>query len=197
MGLIASNWARDGRLYNKKLAATVMSNLGLERHLKAEGIDLVRTAVGDRYVVEAMKKDGIQIGGEQSGHIILGEHCTTGDGIIAALEVLSGLAQNKDQKASSLCRVFETVPQLLKNVRVQDKSVMTEPALTSYIETLEKTLNGEGRILVRASGTEPLIRVMGEAIDEEKISTIVNQISAKIVELDTLQDTPAHKKALA
>jgi len=188
MGLIAGNWQDNGRLENNRVAATVMSNLGLERYLNNRKIDLTRTKVGDRYVVEAMRRDDIRLGGEQSGHVILSDYGTTGDGLVAALQALSALEQS-DKPASELCQVFTPVPQILENIRVRDRQTMEDGAVKDLI--LEKTaaLEGRGRILVRASGTEPLIRVMAEGDDKDEISRTVKEIIGKISEADALKAT--------
>lgn len=183
MALIAKDWLSHDRLSNKTIAATVMSNLGLERYLHSLGIDLKRTAVGDRYVVEAMRQDDIAIGGEQSGHIILGEYGTTGDGLMAALQVLSVLVKQQE-KTSTVCNVFAPVPQVLESIRVSDKAVMAEQDITDHIDHHKTSLGDTGRILVRPSGTEPVIRVMAEGDKKEKISHIVHDICAKIKTVD-------------
>src|SRR6185369_4779156 len=160
MATIADLWKRDGRLVGNGLVATVMSNLGLERYVGARGLALVRTQVGDRYVLERMRSDGFNLGGEQSGHIIMTDHATTGDGLMAALQALSALIKSR-KPASETFRAFEPVPQLLKNVRVRDATAALEAqAVVAAIAAGEKKLGKGGRILVRKSGTEPLIRVM-------------------------------------
>jgi phosphoglucosamine mutase len=171
MALIAKLWKEQGTLTGGGVVATVMSNLGLERFLHDEGLTLHRTAVGDRYVLEKMRKEGFNLGGEQSGHIIMSDHTTTGDGLVAALQVLASLIGGK-RPASELLRLFEPLPQTLKNVRVPaDKSatVLQEPPVKAAIADAEKALVGRGRLLIRKSGTEPLIRVMAEG-DNEALS---------------------------
>lgn len=178
MGLIALAWAKQGCLKGGKLVTTVMSNLGLERALKQNGIGMARTSVGDRYVVEEMRSSGCNLGGEQSGHMILSDYSTTGDGLLAALQVLAVLCEQK-KPASEVCRVFEPVPQLLKNVRVS-RDVMNDPAFQNAIKSAETKLNGNGRILVRKSGTEPLIRVMAEGDDRQLVEQIVDDLVSLI-----------------
>lgn len=175
MALIVCHMMDCGDLESPKLAATVMSNLGLERHLKSKNIELVRTAVGDRYVVEKMRADKIQVGGEQSGHIILSEHGTTGDGLVAGLAALSVLG-NSGEKASDVFNVFEPVPQILKNVRVSDKSVLDSKAVQAAIKAKIKEIGDKGRLLTRPSGTEPLIRVMAEGDDHALVEQWVDDI---------------------
>ena len=176
MGLIASRWAEEGRLAGDTLVATVMSNLGLERHLEARGIALKRTSVGDRYVVEAMREGGHSLGGEQSGHIVMTDYATTGDGLIAALQFLSGMIET-GKKASDLARVFDPVPQKLINVRYENgKQPLDADEVQSAIHDGEKALGNDGRLLIRKSGTEPLIRVMGEALDPSLLDKVVGEV---------------------
>jgi len=178
MALIAKLWKTSGTLAGGGVVATVMSNLGLERFLQGEGLTLHRTAVGDRYVLEKMRKDGFNLGGEQSGHIIMSDHTTTGDGLVAALQVLASLIRGK-RPASELLRLFEPLPQTLKNVRVPaDKSatVLDQTSVKAAIAEAEKALAGRGRLLIRKSGTEPLIRVMAEGDNEAFIDPLVDSI---------------------
>lgn len=176
MGLIAGRWADEGRLAGDALVATVMSNLGLERHLEARGIALKRTAVGDRYVVEAMRDGGHSLGGEQSGHIVMTDYATTGDGLIAALQFLAGMVET-GRKASDLARVFEPVPQKLINLRYKNgQQPLEADEVKSAIEVAEKTLGSEGRLLIRKSGTEPLIRVMAEAMDPALLDRVITDV---------------------
>ena len=176
MALIATRWAEDGRLAGNTLVATVMSNLGLERHLNARGIDLLRTAVGDRYVVEAMRSGGYSLGGEQSGHIVMSDYATTGDGLIGALQFLACMAET-GRKASELARVFEPVPQKLVNVRyAKGKTPLSTDAVQAAIAEGERRLGGDGRILIRKSGTEPLIRVMAEATDPSLLDDVLTGV---------------------
>jgi len=176
MGTIADLWKREGRLAGDGVVATVMSNLGLERYVGERGLKLVRTQVGDRYVLERMRADGFNLGGEQSGHIIMTDHATTGDGLMAALQALAALVKS-GKPASQTFRAFEPVPQLLKNVRVKDATAaLNAPAVVKAIEAAQHELGGGGRVLVRKSGTEPLIRVMAEGDDPELVARVVNQI---------------------
>jgi len=176
MGLIASSWAKEGRLAGNTLVATVMSNLGLERYLEGQGVGLKRTAVGDRYVVEAMRAGGHNLGGEQSGHIVMTDYATTGDGLIGALQFLACMVET-DQKASQLAQVFQPVPQKLINLRYTAGTAPLEAdAVQSAIAQAEKDLGSDGRLLIRKSGTEPLIRVMAEAIDPAQLDKVIGQV---------------------
>jgi len=181
MALIATRWASEGRLKANGIVATVMSNLGLERYLEGEGLKLERTQVGDRYVVEHMLEHGYNIGGEQSGHIVLGEYGSTGDGLVAALQVLAVVVQSGEQ-ASVCCRPFEPLPQLLKNVRYENGHPLEEASVKRSIEEGEQKLAGKGRLLIRKSGTEPLIRVMAEGEDESLIIDVVSDIVCAVEE---------------
>ncbi|WP_394653332.1 phosphoglucosamine mutase [uncultured Sphingomonas sp.] len=175
MATIASGWARQGRLKGGGLVATVMSNLGLERHLAAQGLGLVRTAVGDRYVLEKMRSSGYNVGGEQSGHIILSDYATTGDGLVAALQVLAEVVR-AGAPASEVLRRFEPLPQLLKNVRFSGGQPLENDTVKAVIAAAEAELEGKGRLLIRKSGTEPLIRVMAEGEDHRQVETVVDRI---------------------
>ena len=175
MALIATDRKRNGALSGGALVATVMSNLGLERKLNAEGIDLIRTQVGDRYVLEAMRQRGCNIGGEQSGHIILSDYATTGDGLIAGIQVLAALVDS-GKPASEVLRQFEPVPQLLKNVRFNGGAPLDSAAVKARIADAEARLNGKGRLVIRKSGTEPLIRVMAEGDDRAMVEQLVDDI---------------------
>ena len=180
MALMATRWAEDGRLRGGALVATVMSNLGLERHLEGRGLRLERTAVGDRYVVERMREGGFNLGGEQSGHIVMTDYATTGDGLVAGLQFLAEMART-GETAAVLARQFETVPQMLKNVRYgADKRPLEDAAVQAVIADMERRVVGKGRILIRKSGTEPLVRVMAECEDagllDEVVSTIVRAV---------------------
>jgi phosphoglucosamine mutase len=180
MALLAGRWASEGRLKGGTLVATVMSNLGLERHLSGLGLRLERTAVGDRYVVEAMRRGGYNLGGEQSGHIVMTDYATTGDGLIAGLQFLAEMART-GQPASALIRQFETVPQLLKNVRFAAGARPLEAeAVREVIAANEARIMGKGRILIRKSGTEPLIRVMAECEDAGLLADVVDGIVAAV-----------------
>ena len=187
MALIAGLWADRDRLAKGTLVATVMSNLGLERHLQGRGLKLQRTAVGDRYVVEAMRKGGYNLGGEQSGHIVMTDYVTTGDGLIAALQFLSAMI-GTGQPASALSRSFTPVPQLLQNVRFDPNAMPLEAeTVKSAIAAAEERLADTGRLLIRKSGTEPLIRVMGEAEDETVLAEIVQNIAGEIERIGNVQ----------
>ena len=180
MGLMAAGWAAEGRLAGNALVATVMSNLGLERFLNGLGITLERTSVGDRYVVERMRKGGFNLGGEQSGHIVMTDYSTTGDGLMAGLQFLAEMVRS-GKKASALANTFTPVPQLLKNVRYQAGQTPLEiPAVQASIASAEAQLDGKGRLLIRKSGSEPLIRVMAECEDpallEETVDTVVASV---------------------
>jgi phosphoglucosamine mutase len=175
MALIALGMQRRGELRGDAVVATVMSNLGLERRLGEAGIELVRTRVGDRYVLEEMRRSGRNVGGEQSGHIILTDHATTGDGLIAGLQVLAALIENH-VPASELLRQFEPVPQLLKNVRFNGGAPLEADAVRKRIAAAEAELEGHGRLLIRESGTEPLIRVMAEGDDAAMVERVVDEI---------------------
>ena len=175
MAVIAESWAEEGLLARKGIVATVMSNLGLERHLGGLGLELVRTGVGDRYVVEAMRAGGYNVGGEQSGHIVLSDHSTTGDGLIAALQLL-GVVQRRGRPVSEICHRFEPVPQILKNVRFKGGKPLEDASVKQVIRDAEARLSGCGRLVIRPSGTEPLIRVMGEADDASLLGAVVDDI---------------------
>lgn len=179
MALIGSQLAEQGRLTGGGVVATVMSNLGLERFLASKGLELVRTKVGDRYVLEAMKAGGYNVGGEQSGHMILLDHATTGDGCIAALQVLAALVQS-GKKASELLHLFDPVPQLLRNVRYSGGAPLEDPGVKSAISGAEAALEGKGRLVIRPSGTEPVIRVMAEGDDEKQVEQVVADICAAV-----------------
>ena len=180
MALLASRWAGQGRLRGGALVATVMSNLGLERYLGRHGLRLERTAVGDRYVVERMREKGFNLGGEQSGHIVMTDYATTGDGLIAAMQFLAALTDS-GMAASQLATQFEPVPQLLKNVRYASGSDPLAAAQVQLaISDAEIRLAGTGRVLIRKSGTEPLIRVMAEAEDEATLREVVDGIVAAV-----------------
>jgi len=180
MALMATRWADQGRLAGGTLVATVMSNLGLERHLTGRGLRLERTAVGDRYVVEAMRAGGWNLGGEQSGHIVMTDFATTGDGLLAGLQFLAAMIET-GQPASTLIRQFQTVPQMLRNVRyAAGLQPLAAPEVARVIAGARARLNGEGRILIRKSGTEPLIRVMAECSDEGLLREVVDEIVAAV-----------------
>ena len=175
MALIGASWARQGRLKGGGVVATVMSNLGLERFLEGEGLRLERTKVGDRYVLERMKEGGFNVGGEQSGHMILSDHATTGDGTLAALQVLAELV-GAGKPASELLHCFDPVPQLLKNVRFAGGKPLDDARVQAAIAEGENRLAGKGRLVIRASGTEPVIRVMAEGDDAGQVEQVVDMI---------------------
>ncbi len=178
--LLAVDWQAKGELRQGGVVATIMSNLGMERYLTEKGIALHRTAVGDRYVVEAMRKGGFNLGGEQSGHMVLSDYATTGDGIIAALQVLSILCAKK-RPASEALQVFKAVPQILQNVKLSPgQNPMADPYFQAAIQAAEAKLNGNGRLLVRKSGTEPLLRIMAEGDDAAAIKNLCQNLAAQI-----------------
>lgn len=180
MALMAGRWADQGKLQNGSLVATVMSNLGLERFLSGRGLTLERTKVGDRYVVERMREGGFNLGGEQSGHIVMTDYATTGDGLIAGLQFLSAMTDT-GLTASELVHQFDPVPQLLKNVRyAAGADPLAAGSVQQAIAAGETRLNGTGRVLIRKSGTEPLIRVMAEAEDEGVLREVVDSIVAAV-----------------
>ena len=180
MALLAARWADENRLKGGALVSTVMSNLGLERFLGGRGIGLHRTAVGDRYVVEAMRAGGYNLGGEQSGHIVMSDHATTGDGLMAGLQFLAEMVR-QNKPASALARSFDPVPQMLENLRFSpDKAPLEAESVKAAIAEAEARLGQAGRILIRKSGTEPLIRVMAEAEDEGLMAAVVGDIAAAI-----------------
>ncbi|SFP70093.1 phosphoglucosamine mutase [Sphingomonas rubra] len=175
MATIAAGWARQGRLKGGALVATVMSNLGLERHLAAQGLGLVRTKVGDRHVLEAMRARGHNVGGEQSGHIILSDYATTGDGLVAALQVLAEV-KRASAPASEVLHRFEPLPQLLRNVRFAGGKPLDAAPVRAAIAEVEAELSGRGRLVIRPSGTEPVIRVMAEGDDAAQVERAVARI---------------------
>ncbi|KQM65489.1 phosphoglucosamine mutase [Sphingomonas sp. Leaf17] len=175
MATIATSWARAGRLAGGGLVATVMSNLGLERHLSAQGLGLVRTGVGDRHVLEAMRTRGYNIGGEQSGHIILSDYATTGDGLVAGLQILAEV-KRAGAPASEVLHRFDPLPQLLKNVRFAGGKPLEAQGVKDVITAAEEELAGRGRLVIRPSGTEPVIRVMAEGDDPAQVEAVVDRI---------------------
>jgi phosphoglucosamine mutase len=175
MALIAESWAADKMLRGDGIVATVMSNLGLERFLGGIGLSLARTKVGDRYVVEHMRQNDFNVGGEQSGHIVLSDFATTGDGLVAALQVMA-CVQRMGRPVSEVCRRFEPVPQVLKNVRHSGGNPLDDAHVKAAIADAESTLGNAARLVIRPSGTEPLIRVMAEGDDRTQIETVVDQL---------------------
>jgi phosphoglucosamine mutase len=187
MGLVGRYWHQSGQLKGGGVVATVMSNLGLERFLGGLGLTLARTPVGDRYVVEHMREHGFNVGGEQSGHIVLSDYGTTGDGLIAGLQVLA-VIQQSGRPASEVCRVFEPVPQLLRNVRFKGGAPLEDATVQAAIRDGEARLDGTGRVLIRKSGTEPVIRVMAEGDDEGVVQSVVGDI------VDSIQQAAAREQ---
>jgi phosphoglucosamine mutase len=175
LAVIAEDWKDDGRLAKPGVVATVMSNFGLENFLRSLGLGLVRTPVGDRYVLEHMREHGHNLGGEPSGHIILSDYTTTGDGFVAALQVLA-VVKKHGQPVSAVCHRFDPLPQVTKNVRYKTGKPHEHKKVKSAIADAEKRLNGHGRLIVRPSGTEPVIRVTGEGDDPHLVEEVVDGI---------------------
>ena len=175
MAVVAKSFLDDGRLTQPGIVATIMSNLGLERHLSDIGLTMARTAVGDRYVLEHMREHGFNVGGEQSGHIILSDFSTTGDGLVAALQVLA-VVQREGRPVSEVCHRFEPLPQILKNVRYRSGKPLEEEKVVSAIEKAKVKLGAGGRLIIRPSGTEPVIRVMGEGDNHDLVSEVVDDV---------------------
>jgi len=181
LALIAKSWSANGKLKGRGLVGTVMSNAGLEHYLQSLSLTLARSAVGDRYVLEAMQKGGFNVGGEQSGHIILSDVSTTGDGLVAALQVLAVLAEGRNT-ASEAAHLFNPLPQVLENVRFKKGMPLEDARVKSSIAAANEKLGAHGRVLVRKSGTEPLIRVMAEGEDETLVRAVVRDIAQAIEE---------------
>ena len=179
MALVAKTWAEAGRLAGNGVVATVMSNLGFERFLSERKLKLHRTKVGDRYVVEQMRAHGYNVGGEKSGHIVLSDFSTTGDGLIAALQVLAAVKASS-KPVSQICRLFTPLPQIMKNVRYKSGQPLELPAVKTVISAMERKLGPGGRLVIRPSGTEPLIRVMAEGDDEQTVRSAVEQICSAL-----------------
>ena len=175
LAVVAESWRQDGRLSRPGVVATVMSNFGLERHLGGLGLTLERTAVGDRYVLERMVEKGYNVGGEQSGHMILTDYSTTGDGLVAAMQVLA-MVKKLGRPASEVCRRFEPLPQLLRNVRFNGGRPLESDSVVRAIESARERLGNTGRLVIRASGTEPVIRVMAESEDSALVDTLVSEV---------------------
>ncbi|MBM3563290.1 MAG: phosphoglucosamine mutase [Alphaproteobacteria bacterium] len=180
MAVVAESWRDQGLLSKPGLVATIMSNLGLERHLGSLGLTLERTAVGDRYVIERMREAGYNIGGEQSGHVILSDFCTTGDGLVTAMQALA-VVKRQNRPVSEVCHRFEPLPQVLQNVRAE-RGELERAAVASAIKDARARLGGAGRLIVRPSGTEPVIRVMGEGDDRELVESLVAQVCSALKE---------------
>ena len=182
MAAIAQGWAEEGRLSRPGIVATVMSNLGLERYLAGKGLAMVRTPVGDRHVAEAMREQGYNLGGEQSGHIIMSDYTTTGDGLVAALQLLA-VVKKSGRPVSEVCHRFEPLPQVLKSVKmVNGRRPLESGEVKKMIDDASERLGAHGRLLVRRSGTEPVIRVMAEGDDQEMITAIVDDLIAVLSE---------------
>ena len=175
MAVVAREWKQDGRLAKPGIVATVMSNLGLERYLGDIGLTLERTAVGDRYVLEKMREAGYNLGGEQSGHLIFSDYATTGDGLVAALQMLA-VVRRLDRPVSEVCHVFDPLPQILKNVRYKSGQPLKDSIVASMVEDAQQRLGQHGRLIVRPSGTEPVIRVMGEGDDRALVERVVDDV---------------------
>src|SRR5271166_1112741 len=175
MAVIAESWRDDGRLSKPGIVATVMSNFGLERHLASLGMTLERTAVGDRYVIERMREKGFNVGGEQSGHVIFSDYSTTGDGLVSALQVLA-VVQKLGRPVSEVCHRFDPLPQVLRNVRFNGGKPLEDPLVAKAIAEATARLAGRGRLVIRPSGTEPVIRVMGEADDKALVDALVGDV---------------------
>ncbi len=179
MALIASSWAARGQLKGGGLVATIMSNLGLERFMESKGLTLARTKVGDRYVVEHMRQHGFNVGGEQSGHVVMSDFATTGDGLLAALQVLAEVVR-QGKPVSEVCNLFTPFPQILKNVKFSGGKPLDDAHVQSAIKDAEVMLGNSGRLVIRPSGTEPLIRVMAEGQDETMVRQIVDDLCSVI-----------------
>ncbi|HWV82449.1 MAG TPA: phosphoglucosamine mutase [Hyphomicrobiaceae bacterium] len=179
LAVIAESWRRRGRLQGGGVVATVMSNLGLERYLDSLGLTMVRTPVGDRHVVEHMRRHGFNVGGEQSGHIVLSDFGTTGDGLVSALQILATVVTT-ERPVSEVCKRFERIPQLLRNVRYSNGSPLEDGRVLAAIDAAKAKLGDKGRLLIRPSGTEPVIRVMAEGEDERLVAAIVGEIVAAV-----------------
>ena len=179
MAVIAKSWKDDGRLAKPGVVATIMSNLGLERYLSGIGLTLARTAVGDRYVLEHMREHGFNIGGEQSGHMILSDYSTTGDGLVAALQVLA-MVKKLGKPVSEVCHLFDPLPQILKNVRYKSGQPLKDKRVVEAIASSTAVLGERGRLVIRPSGTEPVIRVMAEGDDQALVERAVNDVVAAL-----------------
>ncbi|MBF9234832.1 phosphoglucosamine mutase [Microvirga alba] len=196
MGVVARSWKDDGRLTQPGVVATIMSNLGLERYLGGLGLNLVRTAVGDRHVLEHMRAHGFNLGGEQSGHIIMSDYTTTGDGLIAALQLLA-VVKTLDKPVSEVCHCFEPLPQVLKNVRYKSGKPLQNDAVVKAIEAGRERLGANGRLVIRPSGTEPVIRVMGEGDDGDLVNRVVDDVVDAVARAATQGGASASGKSAA
>jgi phosphoglucosamine mutase len=194
LAVIAASWKEAGRLAGDGIVATVMSNLGLERYLGGLGLGLARTQVGDRYVVEKMRRGGYNVGGEQSGHVVLSDFTTTGDGLVTALQVLSVVVQS-EKPVSEVCQRFEPVPQLLKSIRYNGISPLENDTVKSTVEAGRLRLGNAGRLVIRPSGTESVIRVMAEGDDSSLITSVVDEIAASIEHCVSLGGKPLPARA--
>ena len=179
MALVASSWAQRGQLKGGGLVSTIMSNLGLERFMESRGLTLARTKVGDRYVVEHMRAHGFNVGGEQSGHIVLSDYATTGDGLLAALQVLAEVT-GQGKPVSEVCKLFDPLPQVLKNVKFSGGKPLDDAKVKAAISDATARLGSKGRLVIRPSGTEPLIRVMAEGDDDRLVNSIVDELCGVI-----------------
>ncbi|GAB6844825.1 phosphoglucosamine mutase [Methylorubrum rhodinum] len=175
MAVVARSWKEDERLTQPGLVATIMSNLGLERYVNGLGLNLARTAVGDRYVLEHMREHGYNLGGEQSGHIIMSDYATTGDGLVAALQLLS-VVKRQERPVSEVCHCFEPLPQILKNVRFRSGEPLRADSVVTAIAQAKDRLGASGRLVIRPSGTEPVIRVMAEGDDRDLVNAVVDEV---------------------
>jgi phosphoglucosamine mutase len=182
LALIAASWAAAGRLAGNGVVGTIMSNLGLDRFLAKAGLTLHRTQVGDRYVAERMRETGLNIGGEQSGHIILADYATTGDGLIAALQVLAAVV-DKQRPVSEVCRMFSPLPQQMRNIRFAGVSPLRSPSVKRAIAEAEMELGGSGRLVVRQSGTESVIRIMVECEAAARLQSVMDSLCVNMVEI--------------
>jgi phosphoglucosamine mutase len=196
MGVVARSWNDDGRLTQPGIVATIMSNLGLERYLGGIGLNLIRTAVGDRYVLEHMRAHGFNLGGEQSGHIIMSDYTTTGDGLIAALQLLA-VVKRLDKPVSEVCHCFEPLPQVLKNVRYKSGKPLLESSVVKAIEAGRERLGANGRLVIRPSGTEPVIRVMAEGDDGSLVNSVVDDVVDAVTRVATQALSSAPMKGAA
>jgi phosphoglucosamine mutase len=181
MAVVARSWKEDGRLSQPGIVATIMSNLGLERFLDGMGLGLVRTSVGDRYVLEHMRAHGFNLGGEQSGHIIMSDYTTTGDGLVAALQLLA-VVKSLGKPVSEVCHCFEPLPQVLKNVRYKAGKPLQDASVIKAIDAGRERLGNAGRLVIRPSGTEPVIRVMGEGDNEDLVNLVVDDVVAAVTQ---------------